>query len=361
MAITSAKPTAPSSLARPISRRDLWKAAIKPPMYTVAFTPISVGAMAAYADTQTFHWQAYLLFLTACVCIIAWLNLTNDVFDFDTGIDVHKRESVVNLCGATRAARNRILCLANLFLATAFFCFLVLSYQSTVDRPAEFDPTIITLMGVAVAMGYAYQGPPFRLGYFGLGEPICFFGWGLGVSAAYYAQLAARPDHHLILLDSLPRLTDRLRYILIDRLFARDCSLLSATLLVAYPTSIILFCSHFHQEDDDRKAGKQSPIVRLGTYRATRVLTFVLALFAILHLVLFAAGMLPLPALTLSSLSARHAWELNRFVSQNYSVPSVIRVAKYYAVKFHFLHGLWLSIGFFIAARNAINAATFPV
>jgi len=40
--------------------------------------------------------------MMAATCIIAWLNLTNDVFDSHTGVDKadYKPESVVNLTGS---------------------------------------------------------------------------------------------------------------------------------------------------------------------------------------------------------------------------------------------------------------------
>jgi len=99
-------------------------AAVKPPMYTVAITPILVGSMAAYAETTFLSIPTLLTFLGAAIAIIAWLNLTNDVFDFDTDIDVNKKESIVNLCGANRKARNLILTVACLFLVIAFAALL---------------------------------------------------------------------------------------------------------------------------------------------------------------------------------------------------------------------------------------------
>lgn len=320
-------------------------------MYTVAITPITVGSFAAYADTRALHIPTLLIFLMATICIIAWLNLSNDVFDFDTGIDVHKRESVVILCGGTRSSRNGVLFIANIFLSFAFGALIALS-----RTPLGLDFTILAVMGVAVFGGYAYQCPPFRLGYYGLGEPICFMAWALGVCAAYYSQLAAQAQSNgAPLISTIPTVHERLQFLFIDQLMSSKSCLAAAAALVAYPTSMILFCSHFHQEEDDRRAGKRSPIVRLGTKRAKQVLSFALASFVILHFALYSWRMLPWPVLVLTIFASRHVWQLNRFVSQNYSVPSVIRAAKYYAVKLHFIHGMWVSAGLFISGRNGIG------
>eukprot|EP00879_Flechtneria_rotunda_P010519 GHRR01010996.1.p1 GENE.GHRR01010996.1~~GHRR01010996.1.p1 ORF type:complete len:144 (-),score=28.36 GHRR01010996.1:307-738(-) len=43
--------------------------------------------------------------------------------------------------------------------------------------------------------------------------------------------------------------------------------------LVGITTTVILFCSHWHQIEGDIKAGKMSPLVRLGTAKACEVST----------------------------------------------------------------------------------------
>ena len=44
------------------SKRQLWFAAIKPPMYTVAVIPISFGTALAYAETGIFKTNIFILF-----------------------------------------------------------------------------------------------------------------------------------------------------------------------------------------------------------------------------------------------------------------------------------------------------------
>ena len=43
------------------------------------------------------------------------------------------------------------------------------------------------------------------------------------------------------------------------------------SVVVGITTSLILFCSHFHQIADDKAANKMSPLVRLGTANAVKV------------------------------------------------------------------------------------------
>ena len=92
-----------------------------------------------------------------------------------------------------------------------------------------------------------YQGPPCRLGYQGLGEPLCWLAFGPLATAA--ALLALRPPTAL----------------------AAAVPWGPAFTLGAGPalaTTLVLFCSHFHQVDEDAAHGKRSPVVRLGTARA---------------------------------------------------------------------------------------------
>ena len=101
------------------------------------------------------------------------------------------------------------------------------------------DPTVLGLILTACALGYVYQGPPFRWGYHGLGELLCFIAYGpVTLSAVYYSQTQTWSRSNLL-----------------------------AAVILGIVTSLILFCSHFHQVDDDIKAGKRSPIVRLGPPR----------------------------------------------------------------------------------------------
>lgn len=335
------------------TRSQLWFAAVKPPMYTVAVTPILVGSFAAYADTHVLDVSTLCIFLLAAVAIIAWVNLTNDVFDFDTGVDENKPESVVNLCGGSRRARHAILALSKMFLVVGFTALYALS-----QRERGLDGTVLTIMGIAVFMGYAYQGPPFRLSYIGLGEPICFITWSITVCAAYYAQLTAQASTHDTLLDRFPSVLQRVRFLLSHKVVSRRTCLPAASLLVASATTLILFCSHFHQEEDDRKVGKRSPIVRLGVARASRVLTFALVLFGVMHIALFATGLLPWQVFVFIPLSTPHVWRLGAFVHQNYKNPSLVRPAKYYAVKLHFIHGVLLSLGYFLTGKTTVSSTT---
>ncbi|MFM6309377.1 MAG: 2-carboxy-1,4-naphthoquinone phytyltransferase, partial [Dolichospermum sp.] len=156
----------------------LWIAAIKPPMYSVAIMPIWVGSAVAFGETKMFNLTIFSLFIAASILILAWENISNDVFDAETGIDQNKHHSLVNLIGN----KNLIFWVGNLCLTLGFLAIIAIALW-------QKDPTIIGIILLCCGLGYMYQGPPFRLGYQGLGEILCFFAFGpLGMGAAYYSQ-----------------------------------------------------------------------------------------------------------------------------------------------------------------------------
>ncbi len=294
------------SIAKP--KPKLWLAAIKPPMYTVAIIPITVGSTVAYAQTQSIDLDILGTFLLSAIAIIAWLNISNDVFDSDTGIDIHKAESVVNLTGN----RNLMFWLGNGFLALGILGIVTISWW-------QQDITVVAIVLLSCFLGYTYQGPPFRLGYHGLGEIICTICFGpLAVSAAYYSQTQSW---------SIANLT--------------------ASLIIGISTSLILFCSHFHQVKDDLAAGKLSPIVRMGTKRGAKVLQWSTASIYVLTAFGVIAHLFPVTTL-LVFFSLPLAIKLTNFVSDYHDRPDRVRTCKYLAVRLQFVSGVLLALGFYL-------------
>ena len=284
-------------------------AAIKPPMYSVAIMPIWVGTAIAFAETKSLNGAVFAIFSAAAILILAWENLSNDVFDSETGIDKHKHHSLVNLTGN----KPFIFWLGNLFLVLGMLGIIAISWW-------QQDLTVIGIILLCCALGYTYQGPPFRLGYQGLGEIICFFAFGpLAVTAAYYSQTTSWSWHSL-----------------------------AASAIIGIATSLILFCSHFHQSEDDLAAGKRSPIVRLGTQKGAQLLYWFTGSIYVLTLVFVLWGIFPVWTL-LSWASLPFGIKLCRHVQQYHNQPEKISNCKYIAVALHFWGCLLFGLGFMIA------------
>ena len=295
-------------------RRRLWLAALKPPMYSVAIMPILLGTAVARWQTGQTDVGIFATFLASAVLILVWENLSNDVFDAATGIDRNKHHSLVNLTGR----RQLIFAIGNACLVAGLLGVAAIAL-------AQGSWVVPGLILLCCLLGYAYQGPPFRLGYEGLGELLCFPCFGpLGVEAAYYSQTGQF---------SLPAFW--------------------ASLGLGITTTLVLFCSHFHQVTDDVAAGKRSPVVRLGTARAAALLPPACAIALAAMVLPILAGQAPTLA-AIALLSAPVALDLCRFVGEYHAKPEVVFTSKFRAIRFQFLSGALLSLAYALAPRAGL-------
>ena len=322
-------------------------AAIKPPMYAVAVMPICVGSAIAYVQTGTFHTSTFLIFALSAILILVWENLANDVFDSDTGIDCNKHHSLVNL------TRNRSLIF---WLANAALLAGILGIVGIVVQ--QRDMAVLLMVLSCCVLGYLYQGPPFRLGYQGLGEILCFLSFGpLAVGAAYYSQIK------MTLVQTLPAAPHwqvwnwQIWHELLWnwQVWSWRSPLLPSAILVGLTTTLVLFCSHFHQVEDDLKAGKRSPIVRLGTQRGAQILTGACLAALLVWAIARIQGGLP-PATLIVLASAPAAFKLCRHVLQFHAEPARVSNSKFLAIRFHVWSGLLLIAGLLISTAQ-ISAA----
>lgn len=292
----------------PLSRRKLWLAALKPPMYSVAVVPLWVGTAIAQSTQGHINLWIASTFLLSALSIVAWSNVSNDVYDADTGIDQNKPHSLVNLTGN----KPLMFWIGNGLLALGVLGIVAIALM-------QQDFTVLGLVLLCCFLGYLYQGPPFRLGYKGLGEFLCFFAYGpLALSAVYYSQTKSW-----------------------------SVSVLCASVCLGIITSIILFCSHFHQVEDDIAAGKRSPIVRLGTQRGAALLPWLCGFAYGSVIVAVGLGWMPISALlTVGSLP--FAVKLCRFVGKYHDQPQRVNNCKFIAVALHFWSGLLLGLGFLL-------------
>ncbi|XP_056159340.1 2-carboxy-1,4-naphthoquinone phytyltransferase, chloroplastic isoform X4 [Syzygium oleosum] len=265
----------------------IWRA-IKLPIYSVALVPLTIGSTSAYLQSSTFPATRYFVLLVSSILVITWLNLSNDVYDFDTGADKNKKESVVNLIGS----RTGTLVAAYLFLVLGSMGLIRVSLEAGHLRA-------MLLLACAIICGYIYQCPPFRLSYHGLGEPLCFAAFGPFATTAFYWLMGNN--------------------------------------------------SHFHQVEEDIKVGKISPLVRLGTEKGSSVVKVaVVALYSFL----LTSGLsrdLPFTCIILCLLTLPMGNRVVSFVEENHEDKRSIFMAKYYCVRLHALFGASLAAGLVIA------------
>ena len=295
--------------SRANDRRRLWKAAIKWPMYSVAVMPVLLAVGWRLDSGFPVRWLQGFVFLLAAVLLLIWENLSNDLFDAETGVDDQgKPHSVVTLVGRPRPVQQ----LATLALLIGLMLILWIALRSSL--------AVLLLVLVSCGLGYLYQGPPFRLGYQGLGEPLCWLAFGPFATAAALLVIAPPTDvvpwQAALVLGSGPALA----------------------------TTLVLFCSHFHQVEQDAEHGKRSPVVRLGSARAASLVPWFVAGTLALEWAPVLHGDWPLSAL-LGALGLPAASSLIRLLRAHHHEPERITGSKFLALRFQALNGLGLSIG----------------
>jgi len=173
--------------------------------------------------------------------------------------------------------------------------------------------------------GTATIAVTFATGYRGLGEPLCWLAFGPCATAAALLALAPAgavgvPWREALLLGSGPALA----------------------------TTLVLFCSHFHQVADDAAHGKRSPVVRLGTARAAALVPWFVAGSLALQWAPVLLGWWPLTAL-LGVVGLAPARQLIQLLRQHHDQPRQIVSSKFLAIRFQALSGLGLAAGLAIA------------
>ncbi len=294
-----------------MQRKKLWRKAIKWPLYSVAVMPILLAAGWREGAQGNIRWDQLLGFLFASILLLVWENLTNDLFDAETGVDEFKLHSVVALTGKKQWIRN----LAYLTLLCGLALMLILALQSS--------PAVFLLVIGSCLLGYLYQGPPFRLGYQGLGEPLCWLAFGPLATAAALLVLS-------------PTTNDQ-----------NHIPWINATMLGAGPalaTTLVLFCAQFHQVKEDSVHGKQTLLVRLGTKRASSLVPWFIAICLSLEWMPIFLGFWPKTAF-LGAIGLPSAISLISLLKKHHNHPKLINECKFLALRFQTLNGFGLSIG----------------
>ena len=121
---------------------------------------------------------------------------------------------------------------------------------------------------------------------------------------------------------------------------------------MAMATTLVLFCSHFHQVEEDASHGKRSPVVRLGTERSAALVPWWIAVIFTLEWIPVVQGIWPVSAL-LSGLGLPAAMALSHLLRLHHDRPSRISGSKFLALRFQALNGLGLSVGLVLGALRS--------
>lgn len=160
-----------------------WFLAMRPWSFSMSAISVSVGVVLASADGPL-SWTLYILTLLALVALHAATNLSNDYFDFSSGVD--------SLEAPTTKYRPHPLVEGKLaprqiLMGAVFFYVLAISLGLYLAAVSSWILLIIGVVGVIASIGYTAR--PIQYKYRALGELSVFLVWGpLAVGGAYFIQ-----------------------------------------------------------------------------------------------------------------------------------------------------------------------------
>lgn len=157
-----------------------WILAIRPKTLPASVAPILLGSAVAAHDKQ-FNLVVFVLCLICAMALQIAVNLANDFFDAQSGVDTKER------LGPTRVVQAGLLSGRTVLTGLAVFCViaivsgLFIVYLSSIWLLAFGMASLIAV--------FAYSAGPKPIASLGLGEFAVFLFFGLlAVAGTYYAQ-----------------------------------------------------------------------------------------------------------------------------------------------------------------------------
>lgn len=234
----------------------MWIETARPKTLPLALATILTGSALAYRAGH-FHWGITILCLLTTLFLQVLSNFANDYGDHQKGSDTAER--IGPLRGIQQGAISAAQLKKGLYvmIALSFLCGTLLigiAYQNVSDLIAF---SLLGVLAIVAAITYTVGNKPY--GYLGLGDisVLIFFGL-LGIGGTYYLQVH---DFSAVIL--LPAVASGLL------------------------ATAVLNINNLRDIEQDRKAGKNTLAVRLGTHNG-RIYHCILLAVAALFYLLFA-------------------------------------------------------------------------
>jgi len=300
-----------------ISGLIVWIRAMRAPFFQAVIVPTILGTLIAWYRTGIFYWQYFLLTMLAVIFINAGTNLVNDYFDHRSTSDDINRD-VTPLSGGSRVIQENLISPARIYRSALIFFALAAAIGLYLSFLRGLLLLIIGILGVL--LGYFYTASPAKIGYRGWGEFVAGLNCGpLVVLGAYYVQAQTLSLEALFI--SIP-----------------------VGLLIA----AVLYINEFPDYACDKKAGKNTLIVKMGRERARKGF-YSLLLIAYLFIILAVILKIVPWTLLVSLFTFLLAWKAMKIAHTNYASTQGILPAMFGTVIIHLSVGLLLSFGYVLA------------
>ena len=222
------------------SRTEAWILATRPKTLPAAVGPVLVGSALAFADGR-FDLLPALVALGVALLVQVGVNLANDYFDYQRGIDTKER------LGPMRVTQSGLISPWKVFVAMAGTLGLAGLLGGYLAVKGGWP--VVVAAAAAILSALAYSAGPYPLASNGLGDLFVFIFFGpVAVCGTYYVQ--AHTLSPFVLPASIP----------------------SGLLITA-----ILVVNNLRDIPTDRKTGKITLAVRMGVHNSVNFYAFLVA------------------------------------------------------------------------------------
>lgn len=234
-------------------RLEGWTVAVRPHTLPASAAPVLVGSGFAVRE-GVFHLPTAAMALLGALILQVTINLANDYFDHEKGVDTEDRVGFRRACNAGLLSPEEVLTGIALAMTVALVPGGYLVSQGGL-------PLFLTGLACLIAV-LGYSGGPVPYGSYALGDAMVFLFFGVvAVAGTYYVQFCAT------VLDGVP-------------LGLPPDSLPSSVLLGTLPSgalaTAILIINNLRDRPQDKRADKHTMAVLIG--RAGSLVEFLLLL-----------------------------------------------------------------------------------
>lgn len=292
-----------------------WIKELRAPFFTASAVSIFLGTAIAWAKTEIFHLEYFLLTLLGGLLLHAGTNVLNDYFDHKSGNDQINLEFVRPFSGGSRMIQLGLLTPLEVLGGAIIFFFLggLIGLYLVLERGI-----FILLLGfIGILSGLFYSWPPLNWGSRGIGEILVGFNYGVLMSlGAFYVQtqkIALEP-----IIASLP-----------------VCFLIAA----------VLYINEFPDYQADKTVGKMTLVVRLGRKKA--IFGFIVLIVLTYLSIVIGVTLSILPLATLVGLASLPFFLKAIKLSQKFHEKSFdLAPANAFTVMGHLITGLLLILSY---------------
>lgn len=213
-----------------------WWAAARPAYYIATLIPLFVGFTAAGKDGGLWRGGLFLVILLGCFLLHLAANLSNDYYDFLSGVDNDQTIGGSRMIqGGSISLKQYRLALCGLYGVTLLLALVGFLWTGLAG--------IWGIILFAMFAAHFYVAPPIRFGYRAMGEVLVFLSMGVTMTAGTY-------------------------YVLTGVL---SLKMLAVSVPIGLMVAGILYFQSMPEIETDKAAGKRTLANTLGPDRAVKV------------------------------------------------------------------------------------------